>query len=113
MPRKRTPKATTPLAEKLEYVMNEMDWKPADLTRAVGASEQSTIGNWLAGRNKTMEPRFAYRLQDDYSWNARWLLEDDHPPRLELVEPERKRIIKEVAELPLDRLRALAAALGL
>lgn len=101
------------MAERLDYVLREMKWNQADLARAVKASEQSTVGNWFSGRNKTMEPRFAFLLQDEHYWSARWLLEGEGPPRLEVIEPEKRKILEDVSELPLDRLRAVAAVLGL
>jgi hypothetical protein len=113
-PRRRTATPRTPLAERLEHVLREMEWKPADLGRACEVSEQSTVGNWLSGRNKTMDPVFAFRLQDKHRWNARWLLEGEPwPPRLPAMEMERQRILDGVGALPMERLKALASALGL
>lgn len=110
--RRATSKPKTPLAERLNYVMEEMGWSAADLAREVEASEQSTVGNWLSGRNKSMAPAFAYRLQDKHYWNARWLMEGTEglPRRLPVLEPERKQVLEHFTALPLERLRAVMAA---
>jgi hypothetical protein len=97
------------LSERIEYVLKEMEWTEAELTRQIDAAGQSTVQQWRTGRNKTMQSRFAWPLQDKHRWNARWLLDGEGDPRLAYVEPERQQLIERVGALPADRLKALVA----
>lgn len=100
------------LGERLEYVLEEMEWDGAQLAREIGAPHQSTVGNWLSGYNKTMAPRFAFALQDKYRWNARWLLLSEGPPRISTPDESKEKILDELRNLPLDRLKAVRAVLS-
>lgn len=101
------------LAERLTYVLEQMDWDEAELARQIGAAGQSTVQHWTTGRNKKMQSRFAWPLQDNHHWSARWLLDGEGEPKMPYVDPEKRKIIEGVSALPVERLRHLAAAFDL
>lgn len=100
------------LADRLQYVMDEMKWNEAELARQIGAAGQSTVQQWTKGRNQTMQSKFVWPLVDNHRWSARWLLDGDGEPRMPFVEAERRRLIETVSSQPLERLRAVVALLG-
>lgn len=106
----------TTLAERLQYVLDvmadELGWDEAELARQMGARGQSTVQHWLKGRNKRMQSRFAWPLQDNHRWNARWLLDGEGEPRIAFVAPEKRRLVDRVSSMPVERLKALLEALG-
>ena len=97
------------LAERLEHVLKVMEWSPAEMGRAIGTPHDSTVSNWI-NRNRRMDYHYAFVLQDKYGWNARWLLEAVGRERV--AEPERAEILGSLEVLPIERLRAIKAALG-
>lgn len=101
------------LGERLEFVMSEMEWDEAELARQMGARGQSTVQHWIRGRNKRMQSRFAWPLQDKHHWSARWLLDGEGEPRMPYIDAEKQKIVDRVTALPIERLKALAAAIGL
>lgn len=100
---------TSSLRERLEHVMHEMDWKPADLGRELGTAYDSTVGNWMS-RNSGMDARYAFILQDKHRWNARWLLYGEGPERI--PDPAKAKILEDLSALPIDKLRAIQAAIA-
>ncbi len=65
----------------------------SELARALNTGP-GTIGNWIA-RNQGMDPAFAFVLQDNYRWNARWLLEGVLPRRLEVSDEEAEALFQQ------------------
>lgn len=112
MPRKTPPDAD--LRNRIQRVLDEQfGGNKTAMARAIGAgSSGSTITNWLS-RNKSMDPTYAFRLQDKYQWNARWLLEGVGPARLTVLDPADEALLESIRNLPPERRRALAAILGL
>jgi hypothetical protein len=104
------------LAQRVEYLLetmeSEAEWDEAELARQMGAKGQSTVQHWRLGRNKRMQSRFAWPLQDKHRWSARWLLDGDGEPRMPYVEAEKRKLIETVSTLPADRLRALVTLIG-
>ena len=80
------------------------------MSREIGAPHDSTVGNWMR-RNKGMDAYYAFILQDKHRWNARWLLYDEGPERIPAPDPEKAEIIRELEALPVERLRAIRAAI--
>jgi hypothetical protein len=101
------------LAERVEYILKEMGWKEAQMTREIGASEQSTIQHWTTGRNKTMARKFARCLQTKYRWNELWIHDGEGEPRIDVDALAKERVLEKFKDLPLERLKALAAGAGL
>lgn len=100
------------LAERVQYVLDEMEWTEAEFARQVGARGQSAVQHWTIGRNKTIKPKFAWPLQDKHRWSARWLLDGEGEPRIPFVEAEKQKLIERVSSLPAERLKALAELIG-
>lgn len=92
--------------------MDEMGWNKAQLSREIGAKNQSTVGEWMNHRNSSMDPRFAWPLQDKYRWNARWLLLGEGPERIPAPDPEKEQIIEELRQLPVERLIAIKSVVA-
>lgn len=88
-----------------------MDWTPSQLSREVEAGSPGAVGNWLS-RNQGMDATFAFKLQDKYRWNARWLLEGVLPRRLEVTDEEAEALYQQILGLPAERRKALALILG-
>lgn len=75
-----------------------MDWSQADLARAAGCS-RAAVTNYMTGFSKNMEPRFAFRLQDKFQWNARWLLEGVGPARVKVLPRDEEEAIEALREM--------------
>lgn len=99
------------LASRIKYVLKTMDWTPSQLSREVEAGSPGAVGNWLT-RNQGMDASFAFKLQDKYRWNARWLIEGVLPRRIELSDEEAEALYRQILDLPADRRKALALILG-
>lgn len=99
------------LRARIRHVLDVMKWTPSQLSREVDAGSPGAVGNWL-GRNRGMDASFAFKLQDKYRWNARWLLEGVLPRRLEVSDEEAETLYQQLLELPADRRKALALILG-
>jgi hypothetical protein len=87
-----------------------MKWNQSDLAREIGASP-GAVGHWLF-RNQQMDASYAFILQDNHRWNARWILEGIGPARIEVSDEEAEALFREILELPADRRRALRTLLG-
>jgi hypothetical protein len=99
------------LASRIRYVAeNGFSGNLSELARALGTGS-GTIGNWLA-RNQGMDPSYAFILQDQYRWNARWILEGVLPRRMEVSDEEAERLYQQMLSLSPERRRALLLLLG-
>jgi hypothetical protein len=99
------------LASRIRYVAeNGFDGNLSELARALGTGS-GTIGNWLT-RNQGMDPSYAFILQDQYRWNARWILEGVLPRRMEVSDEQAERLYQQILSLPPERRRALLLLLG-
>ena len=106
MPRKTPPDAD--LASRIQRILDEeFGGNKSAMARAIGADPRgSTITNWLR-RNKGMDPVYAFRLQDKYRWNARWILEGTPPARIEPLTPREEALLAKLRALPEERRRAV------
>jgi hypothetical protein len=99
------------LASRIRYVAERgFDGNLSELARALGTGS-GTIGNWLA-RNQGMDSSYAFILQDQYRWNARWILEGVLPRRMEVSDEQAERLYQQILSLPPERRRALLLLLG-
>lgn len=92
-----------------------MGWNQSELARAAKTTRQS-VSNWMgqiSGVKGNMEPRFAWNLEDETRFNARWIVYGEGPPRLEVADPLDAKLFAELSKLSLERKRALLLALGL
>lgn len=95
------------LSRRIKHILEVMEWTETDMAREIGAGHASTIQHWTTGRNKRMQSRFAWPLYDKYRWNPRWVLDGEGPERVPAPDPEKDKIIEEMRQLPLERLRAI------
>jgi hypothetical protein len=99
------------LASRIRHVAEKgFNGNLSELARALDTGS-GTIGNWLA-RNQGMDPSYAFILQDQYRWNARWILEGVLPRRMEVSDEEAEALYQQILSLPADRRRALLLLLG-
>lgn len=94
------------LRERLQAIMEEMGWSQADLSREMGCS-RAAVTNYMTGFSKAVDPAFAFRLQDKYRWNARWILEGEPPARIEPLTAREEALLAKLRELPEERRRAI------
>lgn len=69
------------------------------MARDIGAGSAGTIGNWI-NRNQGMDPSYAFFLQDNYGWSARWILEGVLPRRRDVTDEEAEALFQEILALP-------------
>lgn len=55
-----------------------MQWSQTELARAAGASRQ-TVSRWLQDGHIKIDAAFAFRLQDESGFCARWILLGEGP----------------------------------
>lgn len=107
--------AKTTLPQRLQTIMDAMGWSQADLGRAAKASRQN-VTNWMtevSGKKKNIEPRFAWNLEDETRFNARWIVYGEGPARMEIADPIDAKLLQAISRLPAERKRALSLALDL
>ena len=94
------------LPERLQTIMDAMDWSQADLAREMNCTRAS-VNNYMSGFSKNVDPKFAFRLQDRHRWNARWILEGEPPARIVPLTPREEALLAKLRELPEERRRAI------
>lgn len=107
--------AKTTLAQRLQTIMDANGWNQTDLAKAAKTTRQS-VSNWMlqvSGVKGNMEPRFAWNLEDETRFSARWIVYGDGPPRLQIADPIDAKLLEAISKLPEPRKRALALALDL
>ncbi len=108
--------AKSTLPQRLQTIMDAMGWhQQTQLAKAAGASRQN-VTNWMteiSGTKKSLEPRFAFNLQDATRFNARWIIYGDGPARMEIADPSDTGLLLAISKLPPERKRALALTLDL
>lgn len=107
--------AKTTLSQRLQTVMDAMGWNQTDLAKASKATKQS-VSNWMhqvSGVKGNIEPRFAWNIEDESRFSARWIVYGEGPPRLQLASPIDAKLLDAISKLPEQRKRALALALDL
>jgi hypothetical protein len=99
------------LASRIRYVVAKgFNENQSEMARALGTGP-GTIGNWI-NRNHGMDASFAFALQDQYRWNARWVLEGVLPRRMEISDEEAEELYQRILSLSPERRKALALILG-
>jgi transcriptional regulator with XRE-family HTH domain len=104
--------AKSTLKDRLLVIMRAEGWSQAQLARVAGCSRQA-VTNWMIGDNLSMDPRFAFNIQDKSAsrFNARWTLYNEGPQRMDIVEPAEARMLESIRNLPKDKKAALAVVL--
>lgn len=106
--------AKTTLPQRLQTILDAMRWSQADLARAAKCSRGS-VTNWMTeiSGGKNIEPKFAFNLSDATRFNARWIIYGEGPARMEIADPDDRRLLEAISKLPPARKRALSLALDL
>lgn len=107
--------AKTTLAQRLQTIMDAMGWNQSDLAKAAKTTRQS-VSNWMtqvSGVRGNMEPRFAWNLEDETRFNARWIVYGEGPPRMQIADPADAKLLEAISRLPPERKRALSLALDI
>jgi hypothetical protein len=61
-------------AERVTYMMNTLKIKEqTEFGKLCGAS-RSVVNQWLSGRIKHIDPRYAFLLEDNTPFLARWIM---------------------------------------
>jgi phage repressor protein C with HTH and peptisase S24 domain len=61
-------------AERIEKIMRALGIKEnVEFGRMAGASK-SVVGQWLSGQIKSIAPDYAYNIQDNTGYNAKWIM---------------------------------------
>lgn len=107
--------AKTTLAQRLQTVMDAMGWNQTELAKAAKTTRQS-VSNWMlqvSGVKGNIDPRFAWNIEDETRFSARWIVYGEGPPRLQIASPIDAKLLDAISKLPEPRKRALALALDL
>jgi transcriptional regulator with XRE-family HTH domain len=61
-------------SERVQYIMSEMHIScQTEFGKLCGAS-RSTVNQWLSGNIKKIDPRYAFKLEDNSPFDARWII---------------------------------------
>ncbi len=64
---------------RVRYMMERLEIKSqSEFGKLCGAS-RSVVYQWLTGRIKTIDPAFAFKIQDNTEFSARWILLGEGP----------------------------------
>lgn len=100
------------LRSRIELIVKEtFNDNQSEMARAIGAGSPGTIGNWI-NRNEGMQSSYAFFLQDNYGWSARWILEGVLPRRKDVTDEEAEALFRQILSLPPDRRKALQLILS-
>ncbi len=67
-------------AERVQYMMEALKVKQIEFAELSGAS-RSLVNQWLSGRIKTIDAKFAFELEDKTHFNARWIILGQGAPK--------------------------------
>jgi phage repressor protein C with HTH and peptisase S24 domain len=74
-------------AERIEKIMRILGIKEnVEFGRLAGASK-SVVGQWLSGQIKSISPEYAYNIQENTGYNAKWVMLGTGPEKLSPQEP--------------------------
>jgi transcriptional regulator with XRE-family HTH domain len=92
--------------------MDAMGWSQAELARRAKTTRQN-VTNWMTGVSLVVDSKFAFAIQDESRFNARWIIHGEGAPRMEPSDPHDTKLLAAIAKLTPERKRALALALDL
>lgn len=67
-------------AERVQHMMEVLNVKQIEFAELSGAS-RSLVNQWLSGRIKTIDAKFAFELEDKTHFNARWIILGQGAPK--------------------------------
>lgn len=76
------PMTKTTIPERIALIKKRLGIEEDAAFGAACGMSKSVVNQLMSGKIKTIAPRFAYRLQDKYGINARWLMLGDEPMML-------------------------------
>ena len=68
-------------AERVKYMMEELKiTNQAEFGRLCNSS-RSLVNQWLSGRTKNVDPRYAFKIEDNTPFSARWIMLGEGNPK--------------------------------
>ncbi len=68
-------------AERVKYMMEKLNIdNQAEFGRLCDAS-RSLVNQWISGRTKNIDPRYAFKIEDNTSFSARWIMLGEGKPK--------------------------------
>lgn len=68
-------------AERVRYMMKTLNIEnQAEFGRLCNSS-RSLVNQWLSGRTKNVDPKYAFKLEDNSPFSARWIMLGEGDPR--------------------------------
>jgi len=68
-------------AERVKFMMETLKiTNQAEFGRLSNAS-RSLVNQWLSGRTKNVDPRYAFKIEDNTHFSARWIMLGEGNPK--------------------------------
>ncbi len=61
-------------AERVEHMMKTLRIEGQTEFGLLCGASRSTVNQWLSGRIKNIDPRYAFKLEDSSAFSARWIM---------------------------------------
>jgi len=61
-------------AERVAYMMKTLHIEGQTEFGLLCGASRSTVNQWLSGRIKNIDPRYAFKLEENSSFNAKWII---------------------------------------
>ena len=61
-------------AERVEYMMQELKIKEQTEFGLLCGASKSVVYQWLTGRIKSIDAKYAFKLEDSTTFSARWIM---------------------------------------
>ena len=61
-------------AERVEYMMQALKIKEQTEFGLLCGASRSVLNQWLSGRIKNIDPRYAFKLEENSPFNAKWII---------------------------------------
>ena len=61
-------------AERVEHMMKTLKIKEQTEFGLLCGASRSTVNQWLSGRIKNIDPRYAFKLEENSPFNAKWII---------------------------------------
>ena len=61
-------------AERVDYMMKTLHIEGQTEFGLLCGASRSVVNQWLSGRIKNIDPRYAFKLEDSSAFSARWIM---------------------------------------
>ena len=61
-------------SERVTYMMATLKIKEQTEFGSLCGASRSVVNQWLSGRIKNIDPRYAFKLEDNTPFSARWIM---------------------------------------